>query len=64
MDLADLPELLEKGNYTYVWIFNTNSYLNKNLPKVIPCENVKNNVLYRIIYNENKKVIKLQMIKR
>ena len=64
MDLADLPELLEKGNYTYVWIFNTNSYLNKNLPKVIPCENVKNNVLYRIIYNENQKVIKLQMIKR
>lgn len=33
--ITDLPELLSSGDYTYLWIYKTDDYLNRNLPKVL-----------------------------
>lgn len=33
--LTDLPELLSSGDYTYLWIYKTDDYLNRYLPEVL-----------------------------
>ncbi|MCD7746092.1 MAG: hypothetical protein LUI13_12570 [Lachnospiraceae bacterium] len=50
MTIADLPDMLEEGGYTYLWIEKTNSYLTENLPFVLEGANIEDSSLYKIVY--------------
>lgn len=60
--LAKLPELLEQGGYTYLWVHTTNAYLTRELPLVMKCETVKSGYLYKVRY-ENGKATGLELVR-
>lgn len=60
--LAQLPELLEQGGYTYLWVHTTNAYLTRELPLVMKCETVKSGYLYKVRY-ENGKATGLELVR-
>lgn len=60
--VADFPRLLAQGGYTHVWIYKADEYLKENLSGTIPCGEIKNGCLYRVIY-ENGEAARLQLEK-
>lgn len=53
LTIQSLPELLENGGYSYVWLYASDKYLNANLPDIMTIQGDGiNNGLYRIIYEE------------
>lgn len=50
LTINNLPDLLTQGGYTYLWVNRSDKYLRKHLPEVLKCEEVGNNYLYKIIY--------------
>lgn len=56
LSIEDLPALLEKNGYTYLWVYSSNDYLEKNLPEVLECQKVDDGYLYQIIYEDGKAV--------
>jgi len=56
--VGDLPELLEDGGYTWLWVYNTDEYLANALQDVlksdIPEEQMSDGQLFRVIYREGR----------
>ena len=47
--LEDLPQVLEDGGYTYVWIYRTDEYLSEQLPEIFDgVTQVEDSQLYRV----------------
>ena len=61
LTIRNLPELLEAGGYTYVWIYKSNKYLNENLPEVFWMDSSVENGLYKVIY-ENGQAVSLEYV--
>ncbi|MDO4976281.1 MAG: hypothetical protein Q4E53_03360 [Eubacteriales bacterium] len=63
-DINHLNDILKEGGYTYLWIYHSNNYLNKQFSRLSYCENVKDNHLYRIIYNAKGDVETFQSVNK
>lgn len=62
LTLQNLPDILKNGGYTYVWLYMSDKYLNKNLPEVLYIQGDEmNNGLYRVIY-ENDQAVGLEYV--
>ena len=49
--IADFPQVLTDGGYTYVWIYRTDEYLSEHLPEIFEgVMQVEDSQLYRVSY--------------
>lgn len=60
--VEDFPEILSEGDYTYLWIFCIDEYLEKMLPKVLNCRKVQAPALYRVVREEGR-AVELEYVK-
>ncbi len=52
-DIYDLPTIWSEGNFAYVWIIESNEYLEETLPKVADMETPIEGGLYHVDYLED-----------
>lgn len=56
--LADLPALLAQGGYGYMWVYASDSYLQRHLGEVLPVSGESSSssgsALYRVVYEDGR----------
>ena len=60
--VMDFPQILRDGKYDYIWIYNTDTYLNHYISKISNLKKLSNYTLYQIVDNQSQKM-KLKKVK-